>query len=56
MSLLEELEGVLGTFVALPPPAREAVVAAVASLVAETETTDDEREAAIALLALARSV
>jgi hypothetical protein len=55
-SLLEELEGVLGTFVALPLPARDAVVSAVASLVGESETTADERDAAVALLTLARAL
>jgi hypothetical protein len=56
MSLLQELEGVLGSFAALPSAARDAVVASVATLVAESGTSDEEREAAIALLALAKAL
>ena len=50
-----ELENVLGTYVALPVAARRAVVATVASFIAETGITRDERALALALVALARA-
>ena len=52
--LLDELEDLLGTFASLLRPAQLAVVRAVASLAADPELTDAERNLATALLVLAR--
>jgi hypothetical protein len=53
--LLTELESVLGAYVALPAAARRAVLTTVASFIAETGITSDERSLALALVALARA-
>jgi hypothetical protein len=52
----EELEHVLSAYVALPAGARRAVVSTVASFVDETTITAEERDLALALMALARVV
>ncbi len=52
--LLDELEDLLGTFASLVRPAQIAVVRAVASVVADPESTEAERDLATALLVLAR--
>ena len=52
--LFDELEEILGAFAALTKPAQEAVTAVVASLVVDPESTQAERDLAIALLVLAK--
>ena len=52
--LLEELEDLLGMFSSLVRPAQNAVVRVVASLLADPESTEAERDLATALLVLAR--
>ena len=52
--LLEELEDLLGMFSSLVRPAQNAVVRVVASLLADPESTEAERDLATALIVLAR--
>ena len=52
--LLNELEDLLGLFSGLVKPAQNAVIRVVASLVADPESTEAERDLATALLVLAR--
>lgn len=52
----DELEHVLAAYVALPDAARRAVVSTVASFVDESGVTPEERDLALALMALARVV
>jgi hypothetical protein len=52
--LLDELEDLLGTFSSLVRPAQNAVVRVVASLLADPESMEAERDLATALLVLAR--
>ena len=52
--LLDELEDLLGTFASLVRPAQVAVLRSVASLAADPELTEAERDLATALLVLAR--
>ena len=54
MPLLDELEDLLGTFSSLVRPAQNAVVRVVASLLADPESSEAERDLATALLVLAR--
>jgi hypothetical protein len=52
--LLDELEDLLGTFSSLVRPSQNAVVRVVASLLADPESMEAERDLATALLVLAR--
>jgi hypothetical protein len=53
--LLYELEDLLGTFTDLVRPAQDAVIRVVASLVADPESSQAERDLATALLVLRKS-
>jgi hypothetical protein len=53
--LFDELEEILGAFSSLVKPAQEAVADVVATLAKDPESTNAERDLAIALLVLARA-